>query len=157
MAPILLFDLDSIDLNKLVFDTETVEAVNPHRYEMRLLDGIVHWDPQNDLIVGVKHVRNDEFWVRGHIPDRPIFPGVLMVEASAQLASFAAKKLTDEERFIGFGGIENVKFRAQVVPGDTLYIIGKFLEKRPRRFKMAAQGVVNDQLAFDAVVVGMPI
>jgi 3-hydroxyacyl-[acyl-carrier-protein] dehydratase len=141
----------------VIYDTSAVEQVNPHRYEMRLLDGIVYFDTEQGLIVGYKDTSPDDFWVRGHIPGRPLMPGVLMVEAAAQLASFAAKKITAEERFIAFGGIENVKFRAQISPGDRLYLLGKFLERRPRRFKLAAQGVSNGQLVFQAVIIGMPI
>jgi len=157
MPPPLLLDLEKIDLNNVLYDAEAIEQVNPHRYEMRLLDGVVHMDVEVGEIVGFKDVREDEFWVRGHIPGRPLMPGVLMIETAAQLASFLAKQVRDEARFIGFGGIEDVKFRVQVTPGQRLYILGKFLEQRPRRFKLAAQGLVDGQLAFEAVVVGMPI
>jgi len=157
MPPQLLVDLDKIDLNHVIYGVGDIEEANPHRYEMRHIDGIVHIDFDAQTIVGFKDVKEDEFWVRGHIPGRPLLPGVLMVEAAAQMASFYARKLSSTERFIGFGGIQDVKFRAQVVPGDRLYLLGKFLEVRPRRFKMASQGLVNGQLAFEAVVVGMPI
>ncbi len=157
MAPRFLVDLDNIDLNKVIYDTQAVEQVNPHRYEMRLLDGIVHFDEEAGTIVGYKDTSPDDFWVRGHIPGRPLMPGVLMVEAAAQLASFAATKITSEERFIAFGGIEDVKFRAQIAPGDRLYLLGKFLERRPRRFKMATQGFSDGKLVFQAVIIGMPI
>jgi len=157
MPPPLLIDLDKIDLQKVIYDVREVEKVNPQRYEMRHLDGIIHLDVDAGLIVGFKDVKEDEFWVRGHIPDRPLFPGVLMIEAAAQLSSFGAKMASTETRFIGFGGIEEVKFRAQVVPGQRLYLLGKFLEIRPRRFKMATQGVVNGQQAFEAVIIGMPL
>ena len=157
MPPPLLVDINSIDLDRILFNAEAIEQVNPHRYEMRQLDAIVHFDPETGSVVGYKEVRENEFWVRGHIPGRPIMPGVLMLEAAAQLASFSAKTLTKEERFIAFGGIEDVKFRLQVSPGSRLYLIGKFLEMRPRRFKLAAQGVVEGQMIFEATVIGMPI
>jgi 3-hydroxyacyl-[acyl-carrier-protein] dehydratase len=81
-----------------------------------------------------------------------------MVEAAAQLASFAVRKrLPEEKRFFGFSGIDNVKFRRQVAPGERLYLLGKFLELRPRRFKFAAQGVANNQQIFEATITGMPI
>ena len=114
-------------------------------------------DPETGTVVGYKDVTEDEFWVRGHIPGRPIMSGVIMLEAAAQLASFSAKNITDEKRFIAFGGIEDVKFRLQVSPGSRLYLLGKFLEVRPRRFKLAAQGVVEGQMIFQATVIGMPI
>ena len=110
------------------------------------------------MAVGFKDLAEDEFWVRGHIPGRPLMPGVLMLEAAAQLSSFCIAKMNpDKNRFIGFGGIEDVKFRTQVEPGSRLYLLAKFLEIRPRRVKMATQGIVNGQLAFQATIIGMPI
>lgn len=157
MPPLLLVDLNTIDLNRIVFDTEAIKQVNPHRYEMRQLDAIVHFDKSSGTVVGYKDITENEFWFRGHIPGRPIMPGVIMLEAAAQMASFSAKKLIDEERFIAFGGLEDVKFRLQVTPGSRLYLLGKFLEIRPRRFKLASQGVVDSQLVFQATVIGIPI
>jgi len=154
----LFIDLSTIDLDRVIYDVEAIEQVNLQRYEMRHLDGIIHLDPEAGYVVGFKDVTDDEFWVRGHIPGRPLFPGVLMIEAAAQLASFAVKKkLSSETRFVGFGGVEQVKFRMQVTPGQRLYLIGKFLEVRRRRFKLAAQGVVENQLVFEATVIGMPM
>ena len=158
MAPPLLVDLSRLDLNRVLYDVDAVQDINPHRYEMRLLDGIVHLDREQGCVVGFHDAREDEFWVRGHIPGRPLMPGVLMIETAAQLASFCAKQLNpDEKRFFGFGGIDEVKFRTPVLPGQRLWILGKFLENRSRRFKFAAQGVVNDQLAFQAVITGLPM
>lgn len=158
MPPPLLIDLDRIDLSHIIYDATAIERINPQRFEMRQLDAIVHLDDAAGTVVGFKDVTEDEFWVRGHIPGRPLMPGVLMIEAAAQLSSFCAKARNPREnRFVGFGGIEEVKFRAQVEPGSRLYLLGKFLEDRPRRFKMATQGVIEDQLVFQAVIIGMPI
>lgn len=158
MPPSLLVDLDRLDLNHILYDVKAIEEINPHRYEMRQLDGIIALDVEAGTVVGFKEVRRDEFWVRGHIPGRPLMPGVLMLESAAQLASFCVKKINvGENRFIVFGGLEGVKFRVQVTPDSRLYLLGKFLENRRRRFKLAAQGVVNGQLAFEAVIIGMPV
>lgn len=157
MPPQLLLDLDSLDLTRVVYSPEAIEAVNPHRYEFRLLDGIVYHNPADHSLVAFKDARADDFWVRGHIPGRPLFPGVLMIEAAAQAVSFAAKKASGTDAFFGFSGIDEVKFRHQVVPGDRLYIIGQCIEMRSRRFKYATQGVVGGKMAFEAIIVGMPI
>jgi len=157
MPPVLLLDLANIDLNHVIYNVEDIEKVNPHRYEMRLLDGVVHLDADAGIAVGFKEITENDFWARGHIPSRPLMPGVLMVEAAAQLASFTALHNIKEERFIGFGGIEDVKFRGQVIPPCRLYILGKFIERRSRRFKFAAQGLVEGQLVFQATVIGMPM
>ena len=157
MPPKWLFDISEIDFDSVVMDAEKIESVNPHRFEMRQIDRIVHYSTENNEIIALKEVRDDEFWVRGHIPGRPIFPGVLMIEAAAQMASIAAICETGEERFVGFGGIQDVKFRQQVGPGDKLYILGKFLKKTPRKFTMAAQGIVDGKMVFEAQVIGMPL
>ncbi len=157
MPPALLVDIHAMDLNRIVFDVEAIEQVNPHRHEMRQLDAIVHFDKDSGTVVGYKDITDNEFWVRGHIPGRPIMPGVIMLEAAAQLASFSAKKVNRLEGFIVFSGLEDVKFRLQVLPGSRLYLLGKFLEVRRRRFKLAAQGVVEGQMVFHATILGMPI
>ena len=79
------------------------------------------------------------------------------LEQDNQLRFVVKQLYVGETRFIGFSGIQDVKFRNQVVPGDRLYLLGKFVEVRPRRFKLAAQGMVNGQLAFEALIIGMPI
>ncbi len=71
-----LVDIDTIDMSKIEVDINGIRAVNPHRYEMEQLNGIIRFDPENKIIIGYKEVRDDEFWVRGHIPDRPLLPGV---------------------------------------------------------------------------------
>lgn len=159
MPPALLIDLNSLDLSKVLFDAAEIEKVNPHRFEMRQLDGIIHMDNEQVLCVGYKDVTEREFWVRGHIPGRPIMPGVVIVEAAAQLASFHVIKAVAQssQKFIGFGGIDKVKFRGAVVPVDRLYLVVKLIDYRPRRFICAAQGFVKNQMVFEAEITGMPI
>jgi len=158
MPPLPLIDLGSIDLNRVLYDQEAIYKINPHRYEMVQLNGVVYQDAGQGLVVGYKDVTAMEFWVRGHIPGRPLMPGVIMIEAAAQLASFYVKILRqDDDRFIGFGGIEETKFRGTVEPGCRLYMVEKLLENCPRRFRCAAQGFVNGQMVFETVIVGMPV
>ena len=157
MVPALLFDLTAIDLTRIVVDAAGIERVNPHRGAMRMLDGIVHADMEKREAVAYKEVGDDEFWVPGHIPGRPIFPGVLMIEAAAQLASFMAMSLWPNIRFLGFAAVDGVKFRGQVKPGDRFYILGKGINLRPRRFICAAQGLVNGTMVFEGQVTGMPL
>src|SRR5260370_41120418 len=93
---------------------------------MEQLHAIIHMDTEKHIIVGYKDVRSDEFWVRGHFPGYPLLPGVLMCEAAAQLCSYySATHGLSQGDFIGFGGLENIRFRGQVRPGDRLGLIVK--------------------------------
>ena len=155
MAPQLLFDLSGIDLHHDVYDTAAIEAINPHRGVMRLIDGVVYECGERTNYVAYKQIGLDEFWVEGHIPGRPIFPGVLMLEAAAQVASFITLKKLDEPAFMGFAGIDDVKFRGQVKPGDRLIILAHEVENRRRRSICATQGIVDGNLVFEATIRGM--
>jgi 3-hydroxyacyl-[acyl-carrier-protein] dehydratase len=157
MVPSLLLDLSRFDLNRVLYDVAEIERVNPHRGAMRLLDGVIHMDEKITEGIAFKAVRSDEFWVPGHIPGRPLFPGVLMIEAAAQLASFLALHRMPGVKFLGFAGVDAVKFRGQVRPGERLIIFGKEVEFRPRRVIFAAQAVVNGTLVFEGTVIGMPM
>jgi 3-hydroxymyristoyl/3-hydroxydecanoyl-(acyl carrier protein) dehydratase len=84
-----------------------------------------------------------------------MLPGVLMIEATAQLASIVHRLKCKNSGFLGFTRCDDVVFRGQVVPGDTLYILGHELEMRPRRTICRGQGVVNGQLVFEATITGM--
>jgi len=162
MPPALLFDLSEIDLTKEpVFDRAAVEEVNPQRYEMQQLDGIIWFDKEKRQLLGYKDVTDNEFWIRGHIPDRPLMPGVIMIEAAAQLASFFIKRIFELEGFIGFAGIHEAKFRSVVEPGQRLYLLGEIsrYKKRARttHVETKVQGVVGDVMAFEALVAGMRV
>jgi len=157
MPPEPLMDLSKIDLNNVCFDKEQIEKLNPQRYEMQQLDGIVHFDVEHALAVGFKDVRTDEFWVRGHIPARPLLPGVLMIEAAAQLASFYTLKAVGLDKFVGFGGVDQVKFRGTVVPPCKLILIGRALQIKPRRSIFYIQEFVDGKMVFEGKVTGMPV
>lgn len=157
MPPALLIDLASINLSTVEFDRDAIGQVNPQSFEMEQLDAIVWHDLDKMLCVGYKDVTDTEFWVRGHIPGRPIMPGVIMVEAAAQLCSFFMKRIYGLEGFIGFSGIDKTKFRETVVPGDRLYLLGHIHKVRSRQFSATVQGVVNDKIAFDTIISGMRV
>jgi 3-hydroxyacyl-[acyl-carrier-protein] dehydratase len=154
MPPQFLYDLSTIDLNQIAYDQEAIRQCNPQRGDMEHLNAIVYAEASLGRIVGYKDVRADEFWVAGHIPGRPLFPGVLMIESGAQLASFYTRKFVGWKGFIGFGGVEDCKFRAQVTPGQRLYVIGQKIWERHRRIGCKIQGMVEGALVFEATIIG---
>ena len=162
MPPPLYFDLSQIDLEaKPVFDKEAICRVNPQRYEMQQLDGILWYDKDKSQILGYKDITKDEFWIRGHIPGRPLMPGVIMVESAAQLASFFMKQIFQEPGFIGFAGIESAKFRSVIEPGQRLHLLGLVTKYRRKKrtsiVTTSVQGFVEDHLVFEAAVSGMRV
>lgn len=158
MPPELNFDPSRLDLTHLVADQEGIRRVNQQRYEMEQLTAIVHVDPANHLFAGYKDVTAEEFWVRGHLPGYPLMPGVLMCEAAAQLCSYymACQGIWQGD-FLGFGGLENVRFRSLVRPGDRLVLIGKAIRMNRRQVLCNVQGFVGTTMVFHADVIGVPL
>ncbi len=138
---------------------ERVRAFTPQRHEFQLLDRVIHFDRENKIAAGYHDVREDGWWARGHIPGRPIFPGVLMIEIAAQLASYVTHCLLPEldDRFIGFGGVDAVKFRGAVVPPSRFVVVGQGLQVKTRRSVCLAQGFVDNVMVFEAKITGMPV
>ena len=157
MPPKPLLDLSTIDLDQVVDGPEGIRKYNPQRFEFEQLEGIIHFDPDEGVVVGFKNIGEDEFWVRGHIPGRPLFPGVLMCEAAAQLCSYYYKRVSGTDQFLGFGGLDTVKFRGQVKPGDRLLLIARNTEWKFRKAVFSTQGIVDGKLVFEGVVTGMPM
>jgi 3-hydroxyacyl-[acyl-carrier-protein] dehydratase len=159
MPPPFIIDPAPLDFEHPIADIEAIRRVLPQRFEMEQLNGIVHLDPVEQVIVGFKDVRDDEFWVRGHMPGFPLLPGVLMCEAAAQLCSYyiVTQDLKGEGDFIAFGGLENVKFRGTVRPGDRLVMIARAVQIRAgRRAVFNTQGIVAGSLVYQGDVIGIP-
>ena len=154
----LLFDLSLIDLNQNpLFEKDAIATVNPQSFEMQQLDGILWYDKEKRLILGYKDVTNHEFWIRGHIPGRPLMPGVIMIECAAQLLSFFVRYIFEVDSFIGFAGIEEAKFRSIVQPGQRLYLLGHLSKFASRKYTAEIQGVVDGNIVFETTVSGMKV
>lgn len=158
MPPELILDPSKLDLGRVLVDREGVRKFNPQRYEMEQLDAIVHIDTTNHVLAGYKDVRDDEFWARGHMPDFPLMPGVMMCEAAAQLTSYYIIHIGYKVgEFIGFGGMEEVRFRGAVRPGDRLVLVGKGVRVHRRASTFHVQGFVRNAMVFHANVIGVQL
>lgn len=158
MAPPAIIDIKAIDFTKVVANKEAIRKVLPQRFEMEQLDAIVVSDKEQGLVIGFKDVGAGEFWGRGHLPGFPVFPGVLICECAAQLCSFHA--LTQSiiaGDFIAFGGLENVRFRSMVKPGDRLVMVGKAGKINRRQMNYSVQGFVGDSLVFHGDIIGLAV
>ena len=128
-----------------MYDAKQIESVIPHRGNMRLVDEILEYSDTH--AVGVKYVRDDEFWCEGHFPGDPIMPGVLQVESLAQTACFVAfARLSEEERkdMLGyFTTMEKIKFTHMVRPGDKLELHVELLMTKMRLHKFHGVAMVD--------------
>lgn len=158
MPPPALIDVSTIDMSRVLYDQDGIRKFNPQRFEMEQLTGIVHLDHDEHLVVGYKDVSLDDFWVRGHMPDYPLMPGVIMCEAAAQLCSFysCVINLLGKD-FLGFGGMEDVRFRGQVRPGQRLVIVAKAARLNRRQTIFDTQGFVDGSMVFHARIIGVPL
>lgn len=156
----LLLDLAEIDCNHVIADLEEIRRFNPQRFEMEQLTAIVFDDFDRKICAGYKDVTEKEFWVRGHMPGMPLMPGVLICEAAAQMCSYYAHKhhLLGNSKVVGFGGMEDVRFRDPVLVGDRLIVICKMLKVRPGQIIVCAfQGIVRQTVVADGKIKGISL
>lgn len=132
---------------KTVLTVEEIQELLPHRYPFALVDRIIEYIP-GKRAVGIKNVTFNEPHFQGHFPGRPLMPGVLIVEAMAQVGGVVLKQLPEmEDKLFVFAGIDKVRFRRPVVPGDRLVMTVELLcVKRSRFGKMQAKAEVDGQL-----------
>ncbi|MGG6297516.1 3-hydroxyacyl-ACP dehydratase FabZ [Leptolyngbya sp. AN02str] len=131
-----------------VFTVEEIHKLLPHRYPFSLVDRIIEFVPEKRA-VGIKNVSVNEPHFQGHFPGRPIMPGVLIIEAMAQVGGVVLTQLPDiPVGLFMFAGIDNVRFRRPVVPGDQLIMTVELLRIKSRRFGwMQGRAEVDGQLA----------
>lgn len=134
---------------------ETLKHYLPHRYPFMLLDRVLSCEP-NKCIKGFKNITFNEPYFAGHFPDVPIMPGVLMIEAMAQIAGvlgFISEGLTADDGFLYlFAGVDKVRFKRQVIPGDQLILRANILMQKRGIYKFDCSAHVDDTLAASAQI-----
>jgi len=126
-----------------------------------MLSGIIKYDLPGGYVVAFRDASMQDFWVRGHIPGRPIMPGVLICECAAQSCSYFYGRGANPDtkgRFLGFAGLDAVRFRGQVLPGDRLIMVAKVRgDMKARICSFDCQGFVKDHMVFDGTINGVII
>ena len=146
-----------MDFTRVLYDHATIYERMPQAFEFALIDAVCLLDRDKGLAVAYRDCRPDEWWVRGHVPGNPIFPGVLQLESAAQLTAFMTRYVDCYDGFIAFGGVENCRFREVVTPPARFVLIAQITENRSRRVRSRTQGVVDGKLVFEADVIGMSV
>ena len=157
-----MIDPADYPLDKVFMDEEEIGRLNPQRGDFLQLTSILHYDKEANLIVGHRHVGENEFWSAGHIPGRPLLPGVLMIETLAQLASVQVQMNfgINGELFLGFAGVDHARFRDSVEPGTDLWATGTVTHGSLHRklFKWTGQLLKGDgRLVADLSIVSSAI
>lgn len=157
MPPPLIFDPNEYDLTRVVVTREEIYGVLPHRHEFMLLDGVLMIDKQAERMVAFTDIVEDAWWARGHMPGRPILPGVLMIEMAGHAATYYIHNVMGSSKFLAFTALDDCKFRGLVEPPCRLLFLGTTVDLRPRRSICDFQAVVDGRVVFQARLTGIPI
>ncbi|MCH8932768.1 MAG: 3-hydroxyacyl-ACP dehydratase FabZ [Nitrospinae bacterium] len=136
-----------------MLDINEIKKLIPHRYPFLLVDKIIECDDES-RIVGIKSVTMNEPFFQGHFPEYPIMPGVLIVEAMAQVACILGMRILKREgrSSVFFTGIDKVKFRKPVVPGDVLRLELTKIKQRGELFRFEGKALVEDQVVTQGTI-----
>lgn len=135
-----------------ILDVEEIKKILPHRFPFLLVDRVTEIN-ETESIKGYKNISANEIFFQGHFPNHPVFPGVLILEAMAQLgAILILRRFPEDKRMAYYAGIDNAKFKRLVVPGDKLELIAKILKDRGSFVVMESKAYVDGDLAAEAVL-----
>lgn len=140
----------------MTIDIIEIMAMLPHRYPLLLVDKVVEYE-LNKSILGIKNVTFNEPHFTGHFPHKPVMPGVLIIEAMAQLSAIlVAKSISScKEKDVYFMSIDGAKFRKVVQPGDTMYLHAELKQNRGSVWKFFAKAEVNNELVAESTFTAM--
>ena len=148
-----------IKITPAIFDVKEILKHLPHRYPFLLVDRIIEMDGA-ERIVGIKNVSFNEYFFQGHFPNRPVMPGVLICEAMAQVGAILAQSarggMNDHKVFV-LTGLDNVKFKRPVEPGDQLRLELTALKRRGSFWKMQGTATVDGKVVAQAEISAMEI
>lgn len=135
------------------YDINEIKKILPHRYPFLMVDKIIEIIPK-ERIVGIKQVTFNEYFFQGHFPDAPVMPGVLQIEALAQVGAILALREFDDrdQKIPFFTGINNAKFRRPVVPGDTLKLEVTVIRTGSKVQRMRGEASVDGQITAEAEI-----
>ena len=155
-----IIDFSEFDVNHVVADLEAIRRYNRQRFEMEQLTAICFEDSVRMIAVGYKDLGPDEFWIRGHMPGLPILPGVVMCEIAAQLCSYFSQRnnLLGSNATLGFGGMNDVRFRGVVLPGQRLVVATQLTKVRKGSLVTSRfQAFVNQGLVGEGEILGIAL
>jgi UDP-3-O-[3-hydroxymyristoyl] N-acetylglucosamine deacetylase/3-hydroxyacyl-[acyl-carrier-protein] dehydratase len=148
----------SMKKDKYLLDINAILKAMPHRYPMLLLDRIIDIEPKKK-VVAIKNVTLNEPYFIGHFPEKPVMPGVLIVEAMAQAGGFMLLNTIEEpeKKLVYFMGIDGVRFRKPVIPGDQLRFEVEMLQFRPSACKMLGKAFVDGNIVAEGTFLSVVV
>ena len=142
-----------LGVRPMLLNSNQIQTIIPHRYPFLLVDAITELEP-GKRIVGIKNVTVNEHFFSGHFPGTPVMPGVLIIEAIAQVAAvLVLREIPDrEKKLVYFSGIDKARFRRPVIPGDRLELVVEVLRLKPRLGKLRGEAFVNGTRVAEAEI-----
>lgn len=158
MAPEPYVDTASLDPELDALSIDEVRRHLPQRYEFAMLDRLCHLDLEQEICVGYKDLGPEDWWARGHFPGKPVLPGILMIEGAGHVGSILwKKKMGFDDIIIGFGGLERVRFRGQVIPPARIYFVARGGKFGTRMSRLPTQAIVNGKVVLEATILGIAL
>lgn len=147
MLPEPLLDVSQFDINKPLYSQAQIREFNAQRFEMEVLNGVLMFDREKQMIAGYYKLEPDSWWAKGHFPDRAMLPGVLGLESAGQLCSIYFKEYSKGLR-MGLARINEVRYVRPMIPPAILYVVGKLELQRQRFATFQFQGIIDNEIAY---------